>query len=75
MVAEEHFGGFMQRKNPEDEKKSWKERMEDMIKESKKKKVGPLIPLETPILVFPIVFNKYPPPQIVPPAFLRNVKP
>ncbi|XP_053407134.1 nucleolar protein 14-like [Mercenaria mercenaria] len=38
LVAQEHFGGFLQRRNPDDEKKSWKERMEDMIKESKKKK-------------------------------------
>ncbi|XP_060598308.1 nucleolar protein 14-like, partial [Ruditapes philippinarum] len=38
LVATEHFGGFMQRRDPEDEKKSWKERMEDMIKDSKKKK-------------------------------------
>ena len=39
LVAEQHFGGFMKKKAPEDDKKTWKERMEDMIGESKKKKV------------------------------------
>lgn len=29
----------MKKKEPEDEKKTWKERMEEMIGESKKKKV------------------------------------
>lgn len=38
-MAEQHFGGFMKKKEPEDEKKTWKERMEEMIGESKKKKV------------------------------------
>ncbi|XP_052249880.1 nucleolar protein 14-like [Dreissena polymorpha] len=38
IVAEQHFGGFMKKRDPEEEKKSWKERMEEMISESKKKK-------------------------------------
>ena len=43
LVAEEHFGGFMRKKDPAEEKKSWKERMEEMISQSKKKKVGELM--------------------------------
>ena len=41
MVREAHFGGFMTRKEekPDDVNKSWKERMEEMISQSKKDKV------------------------------------
>ncbi|XP_071089794.1 nucleolar protein 14-like isoform X2 [Haliotis cracherodii] len=41
MVAREHFGGFMTRKDPseaEDDQRSWKEKMEAMIAKSKKEK-------------------------------------
>ncbi|XP_067656248.1 nucleolar protein 14-like [Haliotis asinina] len=41
MVASEHFGGFMTRKDPsesEEQQQSWKERMEAMIAKSKKDK-------------------------------------
>ncbi|KAK3603036.1 hypothetical protein CHS0354_037784 [Potamilus streckersoni] len=40
MVSEEHFGGFMTRKEAEDARdaRSWKEKMEDVIAKSKKEK-------------------------------------
>ncbi|XP_041369005.1 nucleolar protein 14-like [Gigantopelta aegis] len=38
LVSEEHFGGFMKRKDDEEENKTWKERMEEMIAKSKKEK-------------------------------------
>ena len=43
MVGEEHFGGFLTKKEGEGEAevkhKSWKERMEEIISQSKKEKV------------------------------------
>nr|KAG5704058.1 hypothetical protein BaRGS_017562 [Batillaria attramentaria] len=40
MVAQEHFGGFLTRRTeePGSEKKSWKEKMADLISQSKKEK-------------------------------------
>lgn len=45
MVAEEHFGGFLTKRSDEGDegpKKSWKERMEEIITKSKREKVGGL---------------------------------
>ena len=44
MVANEHFGGFLTKKNEKEGEqggntKSWKERMEEIIAKSKKEKV------------------------------------
>ncbi len=43
MVAEEHFGGFLTKKQEEGgqegKQKTWKERMEEVIVKSKKEKV------------------------------------
>ena len=42
LVSQEHFGGFLESSNYEQvggDKKSWKERMEELITKSKKEKV------------------------------------
>jgi len=42
LVSQEHFGGFLENSNYEQvggDKKSWKERMEELITKSKKEKV------------------------------------
>lgn len=39
MVADEHFGGFLTHKSETSEKKSWKERMGELILQTRKEKV------------------------------------
>ena len=41
MVAEEHFGGgILEKHGMDDDKKPWKERMEEMIIKTRKEKVN-----------------------------------
>ena len=44
LVSEQHFGGFLKKRSAADEdSKSWKEKMEDLITKSKKAKVISII--------------------------------